>query len=80
MTDQFDRATEIEETQREDALQAQARRAGLEGKTAADSALECVLCDDPIPEARRQAVPGVQLCLECQNFSEKYGRGGRYAR
>jgi len=25
-------------------------------------------------------VPGVQLCLECQNFSEKYGRGGRYAR
>lgn len=31
-----------------------------------ESALLCVECDEPIPEARRQAVPGVQLCLECQ--------------
>ena len=73
MTDQFDRATEIEEAQREDALQAQARRAGLDGKTVADSALECQLCGDPIPELRRQAVPGVQACWECQNEIEKHG-------
>jgi phage/conjugal plasmid C-4 type zinc finger TraR family protein len=30
------------------------------------SALYCVECGDPISEARRKAVPGVQLCVECQ--------------
>lgn len=73
MTDQFDRATEIEEAQREDALQAQARRAGLEGKTMADSALECAMCGDEIPALRRQHVPGVQTCVECQKEIERHG-------
>lgn len=73
MTDQFDRATEIEEAQREDALQAQARRSGFVGKTAADSALKCQMCGEIIPELRRQALPGVQTCIECQRFSERYG-------
>lgn len=27
---------------------------------------ECESCGDPIPEARRKAVPGVRLCLSCQ--------------
>ena len=26
----------------------------------------CEECDAPIPEARRQAVPGVRLCVHCQ--------------
>lgn len=26
----------------------------------------CEECDAPIPEARRNAVPGVRLCVECQ--------------
>lgn len=73
MTDQFDRATEIEEAQREDALQAQARRAGLAGKTVADSATDCAMCGDPIAEPRRHAVPGVQTCVECQTMVERYG-------
>ncbi len=73
MTDQFDRATEIEEAQREDALQAQARRAGLAGKTVADSAEVCQMCDEPIPEARRRAVPGVATCIDCQTMIEKHG-------
>lgn len=30
------------------------------------SAKRCVECDSPIPEKRRKAVPGVQLCVECQ--------------
>lgn len=30
-------------------------------------------CGERIPDARRQAVPGVRLCAECQNFNEKYG-------
>ena len=66
MTDVFDRATELEEMQREDALQAQARRAGLEGKTVADSATHCRVCDIRIPVKRRRAVPGVQTCVSCQ--------------
>ena len=26
----------------------------------------CEECDTPIPEARRKAVPGVRLCVNCQ--------------
>lgn len=71
MTDMFDRATEREEQQREDALQAQARRAGLAGKTAADSATHCRVCESLIPVARRRAVPGVQTCVVCQADIER---------
>ena len=42
------------------ALAEQARRAGFAGKTVADSAHFCSSCDEPIPEARRAALPGVQ--------------------
>jgi phage/conjugal plasmid C-4 type zinc finger TraR family protein len=26
----------------------------------------CEACDQPIPEARRKAIPGVRLCVPCQ--------------
>lgn len=32
-----------------------------------ESLMECEECGDPIPEARRKALPGVRLCLECQS-------------
>ncbi len=70
MTDVFDRATEIEEATREDALNRQRRRAGLDGKIPDDSATVCSECDGPIPEARRQALPGVQTCIDCQTLLE----------
>lgn len=38
------------------------------------SALFCAECDDPIPEARRQAIPGVQLCVECQSGRDRSRR------
>lgn len=31
----------------------------------------CEECDEPIPEARREAVPGVRLCLDCQAERDK---------
>ncbi|MFD3302310.1 DksA/TraR family C4-type zinc finger protein [Aquipseudomonas alcaligenes] len=31
-----------------------------------ESLSHCEECDVPIPEARRQAVPGVHLCVNCQ--------------
>lgn len=30
----------------------------------------CADCDDPIPEARRAALPGVTLCVECQSVRD----------
>jgi phage/conjugal plasmid C-4 type zinc finger TraR family protein len=31
----------------------------------------CEECDAPIPEARREAIPGVRLCLPCQEEADK---------
>lgn len=31
----------------------------------------CEECEEPIPEARRLAVPGVRLCVGCQSESDK---------
>lgn len=36
-----------------------------------ESAEFCELCDEPIPEARRVAMPGVQMCIQCQSEEEK---------
>jgi len=37
-----------------------------EGKHAGDSAQRCDECDNTIPQARREALPGVRLCVACQ--------------
>lgn len=31
----------------------------------------CEECDAPIPEARRRAVPGVRLCVDCQEAEDR---------
>ena len=36
-----------------------------------ESAEECDECGAPIPEARRKAIPGVRLCINCQSAHEK---------
>ena len=46
------------------------------------SLIHCEECGEAIPEARRQALPGVRLCVPCQSEhdddrrSEGYNRGG----
>ncbi|MEQ8801997.1 DksA/TraR family C4-type zinc finger protein [Haliea sp.] len=35
-----------------------------------DSAKVCAECGLAIPEARRKAIPGVQLCINCQSELE----------
>lgn len=35
-----------------------------------ESAAFCEECDSPIPEPRREAIPGVQLCISCQSNVE----------
>ncbi|PID40892.1 MAG: hypothetical protein CR984_00885 [Proteobacteria bacterium] len=36
-----------------------------------ESLLYCENCEEPIPEARRQVIPGVRLCITCQSEEEK---------
>jgi phage/conjugal plasmid C-4 type zinc finger TraR family protein len=77
LTDDIDRAQEREAQMLADALRDQTRRAGLAGKTVADSATHCEGrgCGKEIPESRRRAVPGCQLCVACQGRREnKRGR------
>jgi phage/conjugal plasmid C-4 type zinc finger TraR family protein len=31
----------------------------------------CVECGTPIPEARRKAIPGVRLCVACQEADDR---------
>ena len=35
------------------------------------SLMRCKECDAAIPEARRQAIPGVRLCVGCQSELDK---------
>jgi RNA polymerase-binding transcription factor DksA len=43
----------------------------LEKQRQMASAEDCVECGESIPEARRLAVPGVQLCIYCKSKSEQ---------
>ncbi len=36
----------------------------------------CAECDAPIPEARRRALPGVALCIDCQRAQDARRGGG----
>lgn len=36
-----------------------------------ESLKKCEDCDAAIPEARRKAVPGVRLCIDCQSELDK---------
>lgn len=43
-----------------------------------DSLTNCAECDEPIPQARRAAIPGVKLCIDCQRSRDArpVARGG----
>lgn len=36
-----------------------------------ESATECAECGQTIPQARREALPGVQLCIHCQEEADR---------
>ena len=40
----------------------------------------CEECDKPIPAARRKAVPGVRLCLSCQQGQDEQAASSTYNR
>ncbi len=41
-----------------------------------ESARNCRSCGAAIPEARRKAVPGVRLCLPCQEAADQESAAG----
>lgn len=43
-----------------------------------ESLTHCADCEEPIPEARRRALPGVKLCIDCQQERDSafQARGG----
>jgi len=73
VTSVFDRAAEVEAQFRADALEEQRRRAALPQRASAEYC-EASDCGQPIPERRRAALPGVALCVECQERLERMGR------
>ena len=47
-------------------------RRKLEEQAAQPSLEECEECGDEIPEARRNAIPGVRLCVFCKEKQERH--------
>ncbi len=37
-----------------------------------DAATVCIECGEDIPEARRQALPGVRTCVACQSERDRH--------
>lgn len=48
-----------------------AARRARENLPQGESLLRCEECDEEIPQARRLALPGVRLCIECQKEKER---------
>lgn len=70
--DDLDYAQERIEAERERGIAAVLARL-----PAGDGADECVECSAEIPQARREAVPGVELCIGCASVAEEAGRHRR---
>lgn len=60
----IDAASELEEMLREQAIAAHRIDRN------AVSATHCIECDEAIPQARREAVPGCRTCASCQEEIE----------
>ena len=54
-------------------MQLEARAAEARRRAAGRSRLTCVDCEDEIPEARRLALPGVTLCVDCRSLLDEVG-------
>jgi phage/conjugal plasmid C-4 type zinc finger TraR family protein len=67
MADPADIASDYAAALNERALSARVR---YEGESRGD----CIECGAEIPPRRRAAIPGVQLCVDCQSEQEVKGR------
>ncbi|MFZ5531480.1 MAG: TraR/DksA family transcriptional regulator [Pseudomonadota bacterium] len=72
--DQFDRAQELEQQKRDDALACHAQRSAEDAARESAKWCEAPHCGERIPEDRRNAIPGVRYCVECQGLLERHGK------
>jgi len=85
MPDFADLAAAREQELRDDAIAAHHRRLARASRPTADwpgltddagatdgtAPTHCAVCEEPIPAARRQAVPGCDTCIDCQEDLER---------
>jgi len=71
VSDIVDRANDEAEFFRERAV------AGQVARSPRSTSTHCADCGDPIPEARREAVPGAERCIDCQEMAERIKRQER---
>lgn len=57
---------QIEDSLKDAVIAARARMPSGEGLT------ECEDCGDPIPQARRLALPGARTCVGCQSLRDRH--------
>ncbi|MGL5498375.1 MAG: TraR/DksA C4-type zinc finger protein [Aeromonas sobria] len=68
--DEVDRANQHAERMLAAQLDNQLSRSHYQG----ESLHHCEECEEPIPEERRQRVPGVHKCVPCQSRAERRGQ------
>ena len=68
MADAMDLAQQREQEDRERHIN------NARSRITAPSRIFCEGCDSPIPEARRIAIPGASLCVNCQQVVELRNR------
>ena len=64
---------QIEASINDELARLKARRAPV-----GESLTRCAECEEPIPQARREALPGVKLCIDCvqERDAQFKARGG----
>ena len=50
----------------EASIEDELKRMQVRGRPVGESLTHCAECEEPIPQARRDALPGVKLCIDCQ--------------
>lgn len=58
----------------QDSINDEIRRAQESLKHNGPSMEFCIECGEPIPEGRRKAIPGVKLCIACQEEADEQAR------
>lgn len=72
MTDQLDRAGELEQRHRDAALKAATQKRQMPAQIHdAQGRVVCLECEDAIPQARLDAQPGTPWCVECKTRTDR---------
>lgn len=70
MTDLFDRASDVEQAFRDNAIARQLDQVTEQPRTDKQGARCCIECSEPIPLPRLVAVPHAVRCIGCQAIKE----------